>query len=67
MGTLCISSRTVCLSLSGQKMEIVSMLKGTGAEINTMAKNGCHFVSYLGYIIGAKIGVVSLQYYLRYS
>ena len=56
MDTLCVSSRTVCLSLSCQKCwYLVQSGKGLGPRvIPWQRQNGCHFVSYLAYIIGAK-------------
>ena len=56
MGTLYVSARTVCLSLSGQKWRyLVHNREGLRPrEIPWQHHNGCHFVSYLAYIIGAK-------------
>ena len=53
MGTSCISSRTACLFLSGEKWR--DCRKGLGPRVKPkQCQNGCHFISYLAYITGAK-------------
>ena len=56
MGTLCVSSRNVCLSLSGQKWRyLLHNREGLGPRVIPWRyHNGCHFVSYRAYVIGAK-------------
>ena len=56
MGTLCVSSRTVCLSLSCQKWRYsVYSREGLGPRvIPWQRQSGCQFVAYLAYIIGSK-------------
>ena len=56
MGISYVSSRTFCFSLSGQKWKyLVHNRVGLGPRTKPWQRhNGCHFFSYLAYIIGAK-------------